>query len=153
MERPPARSAEQRRKDSLARLENDVDLWVATADPDSGRPYLIPLSFLWDGSTILIATPASSVTGRNLQATGIVHLGVGLVRDVTLIEGTVEVVPAADISDELGETFATKTGFDPRAEPQDYLYFRIRPQRLRTWREANELTGRTLLRDGRWLVE
>ena len=51
------RSPEQRRRDTLHRLEHDVDAWVSTADPGTGTPHLIPLSFLWDGSTILIATP------------------------------------------------------------------------------------------------
>jgi hypothetical protein len=37
----------------------------------------VPLSFLWDGATLLIATPAASPTSRNLQATGKVRLGVG----------------------------------------------------------------------------
>lgn len=34
-----------------------------------------------------------------------------------------------------------------------YLYFRVTPQRLQAWSEANELDGRDLMRDGRWLVE
>jgi hypothetical protein len=49
----------------------------------------VPLSFLWDGSTLLIATPSSSPTSRNLQATGKVRLGVGPPCDVIIIEGTV----------------------------------------------------------------
>ncbi|GGQ12506.1 hypothetical protein GCM10010279_20170 [Streptomyces mutabilis] len=59
---PPARSAGQRRHDTLHRLEHDVDAWVATADGASGRPYLVPLSFLWNGSCLLFSTPAASPT-------------------------------------------------------------------------------------------
>jgi hypothetical protein len=33
-----------------------------------------------------------------------------------------------------------------------YRWFRITPRRIQAWREANELAGRTLMRDGRWLV-
>jgi len=33
---PPARSPQQRKADTLRRLEQDTDAWVATADPDSG---------------------------------------------------------------------------------------------------------------------
>jgi hypothetical protein len=149
---PEPRSKEQRRRDVLSRLEGDVDAWVATAGPDGGAPYLVPLSFLWDGASVLVATPAASVTSRNLQATGKVQLGVGLVRDVVLIEGTVDVVPAAELPDEIGDAFAVKTGFDPRKETDNYLYFRIHPQSLRAWREANELKDRELLRDGKWVV-
>ena len=61
---PPPRTPHQRKQDALHRLECDTDAWVATADPASGTPYLVPLSFLWDGSTLLVATPASSPTSR-----------------------------------------------------------------------------------------
>jgi Pyridoxamine 5'-phosphate oxidase len=153
MVNPPARPPTQRKRDALARLEHDVDLWVATADPELGAPYLTPLSFLWDGETILIATTGSSPTGRNLQATAEVRLGVGLTRDVVLIEGTVDTLTTAELPDELGDAFAAKAGFDPRRPNSPYLYFRIHPQRVLAWREENELADRELMHDGRWLVE
>lgn len=146
------RAREDRRQDTLDRLDRDVDVWVATAGAAGGVPYLTPLSFLWDGSTLLLSTPAASPTGRNLRASGRVRLGLGLTRDVTLIEGTVqETIPAADVPTEVGDDFAAKTGFDPRAEGGGYVYFRIRPSRIQAWREANELSGRDLMRDGEWL--
>ena len=149
---PPVRTAQQRKADTLARLENDVDTWVATADPATGTPYLVPLSFLWDGATVLISTPATSPTSRNLRATGRVRLGVGPTRDLVLIEGTVQAETAAtEIPAETGDAFAAKTGFDPR-ELTGYAYFRIRPQRLQAWREANELAGRDLIRGGQWIT-
>jgi hypothetical protein len=149
---PPARPAQQRKADTLRRLSSDVDTWVATADPATGTPYLVPLSFLWDGATVLISTPATSPTSRNLRATGRVRLGIGPTRDLVLIEGTVQTETAAtEITAEEGDAFAAKTGFDPR-ELTGYAYFRIRPQRLQAWREANELTGRDLIRDGDWVT-
>lgn len=149
---PPARTAQQRKADTLRRLENDVDAWVATADPATGTPYLVPLSFLWDGATVLICTPAASPTSRNLRATGRVRLGIGPTRDLVLIEGTVQAeTAAAEISAETGDAFAAKAGFDPR-ELSGYAYFRIRPQRLQAWREANELAGRDLVRGGDWVT-
>jgi hypothetical protein len=150
---PPARPREQRKQDCLHRLEQDIDAWVATADAGTGTPYLVPLSFLWDGSTLLIATAAASPTARNLQATGKVRLGIGPTRDLVLIEGTVQTALAADeIPDGTGDAFAAKTGFDPRELSSPYLYFWIQPQRLQAWREANELTDRDLIRDGQWTV-
>jgi len=66
--------------------------------------------------------------------------------------GTVtQTTAAGDISAEVGDAFSVATGFDPRDE-DGYLYFRIRPRLLQAWREANELLGRTLMRDGEWLV-
>jgi hypothetical protein len=149
---PPPRTPHQRRRDTLRRLEGDVDAWVATAGTADGTPYLVPLSFLWDGHSLLIATPSSSPTGRNLSSTGRARLGIGPTRDLVLIEGTVgEVLPAGEVPDEVGDAFAAKTGFDPR-QLTGYSYFRIQPRRLQAWREANELKGRQLMDDGRWLV-
>jgi Pyridoxamine 5'-phosphate oxidase len=147
----PVRTPERRKRDTLHRLEHDIDAWVATAD-GSGTPYLVPLSFLWDGVTLLVATPSSSPTGRNLQATGRVRLGIGPTRDVVLVEGTVHALAAGEIPAEVGDAFAAKAGFDPRQLTGSYLYFRITPQRLQAWREADELEGRDLMRGGRWIV-
>lgn len=149
---PPPRTLEQRTRDTLGRLETDVDAWVATADAGSGTPYLVPLSFLWDGTALLIATPVSSPTARNLRSTGRVRLGVGPTRDVVLIEGTVHPLTASDITDELADAFASKAGFDPRELRSPYLYVRIEPRRIQAWREENELADREVMRDGRWLV-
>jgi Pyridoxamine 5'-phosphate oxidase len=145
----PARTPEQRHQDALKRLEQDIDAWVATADEATGTPYLVPLSFLWDGTALLIATSAASPTGRNLQARGMVRLSLGTTRDVVLIEGTAQTLRADELSVEIGDAFAVKTGFDPR-ELSAYLYFRIRPDRVQAWREVNELKDRELMRDGRW---
>jgi hypothetical protein len=97
---------------------------------------------------VLIASPP----GRTLRATGRVRPGIGRTRHLVPIEGTVPAETAAtDICAQAGDAFAAKTGFDPR-ELTGYAYFRIRPQRLQAWREANELTGRDLIRDGDWVT-
>jgi nitroimidazol reductase NimA-like FMN-containing flavoprotein (pyridoxamine 5'-phosphate oxidase superfamily) len=127
---PPPRSRQQRKQDALNRLEHDIDAWVATADGGRGIPYLVPLSYLWDGTTLLVATPSSSQTGRNLRGNGKVRLGIGSTRDVVLIEGTARSLATAEITDDVGDAFAAKTGFDPRELTSTYLYFRIHPQRL-----------------------
>jgi nitroimidazol reductase NimA-like FMN-containing flavoprotein (pyridoxamine 5'-phosphate oxidase superfamily) len=68
-----SRSRAQRRRDTERRLSHDVDVWVASASAD-GAPYLVPLSFDWDGEALLIATPTDSPTGTNLAATRTVRL-------------------------------------------------------------------------------
>jgi Pyridoxamine 5'-phosphate oxidase len=145
---PPARSARQRKHDTLQRLADDVDAWIATADPATGTPYLIPLSYLWDGQTLLVATSANTVTSRNLLATGKLRVGIGPTRDVVLIEATAHAISPTD---EVADAFATRAGFDPRTL-SGYLYFQIEPVRLQAWRESNELPGRELLRHGQWVV-
>ena len=69
-----------------------------------------------------------------------------------MIEGEPEVLEIVALPQERGERFAARTGFDPRAEATPYRWFRIFPRRIQAWREANELEGRELMRDGRWLV-
>jgi Pyridoxamine 5'-phosphate oxidase len=145
------RSHTRRRRDTEYRLIHDVDLWVASASPD-GAPYLVPLSFDWDGEALLVATPRDSRTGRNLAATGLVRLGLGPTRDVTMIEGEVQVLEIDALPRERGDHFAERTGFDPRTEAEPYRWFRISPRRMQAWREADELPDRELMRDGRWLV-
>lgn len=146
----PPRTRAERRRDTEHRLARDVDLWVASASQD-GMPYLVPLSFDWDGETVLLATPSDSPTGRNLASTGVVRLGLGDTRDVTVIEGTVEVLEIDALPRELGDRFAARSGFDPRTLGTRYRWFRISPRRIQAWREENELTGRDLMRNGRWL--
>jgi nitroimidazol reductase NimA-like FMN-containing flavoprotein (pyridoxamine 5'-phosphate oxidase superfamily) len=149
----PARTAERRKQDTLNRLEKKVDAWVATSGGPSGAPHLVPLSFLWNGSSLLFATPAGSPTGRNLTTTGRARVGIGPTRDVVLVEGTVEAVTPAELPEEDAEVFAVRTGFDPRELETPYLYYRVHPRRVQAWREVNELEGRDLMRDGRWLVD
>ncbi|MFE0102049.1 pyridoxamine 5'-phosphate oxidase family protein [Streptomyces sp. NPDC059009] len=148
---PPApRSRTDRRHDTAHRLAHDVDIWVATASPD-GTPYLVPLSFHWDGEAVLVATPADSPTGRNLAATRTARLGLGPTRDVTMIEATAEVIEVDALPRQLADAFTAHTGFDPRTPTTPYRWFRLSPSRVQAWREANELPGRTLMRDGNWL--
>ena len=145
------RSRAQRRHDTEHRLTHDIDVWVASAAAD-GAPYLVPLSFDWDGKALLMATPTDSPTGRNLAATRTVRLGLGLTRDVSMIEGEVEVLEIDALPQERGDRFVAHTGFDPRALATPYRWFRISPRRIQAWREVNELPDRELMRDGRWLV-
>jgi nitroimidazol reductase NimA-like FMN-containing flavoprotein (pyridoxamine 5'-phosphate oxidase superfamily) len=145
------RSRSQRRRDTEHRLAHDVDVWVASASAD-GAPYLVPLSFDWDGEALLLATPADSPTGRNLTATRVARLGLGETREVTIIEGEVEVLEIDALPQEQGDRFAARSGFDPRTLTTPYRWFRISPRRIQAWREVDELSGRALMRDGRWLV-
>src|SRR5262245_56824410 len=145
------RSRAQRRRDTEHRLANDIDVWVASASAD-GAPYLVPLSFDWDGEALLVATPTDSPTGRNLAGRRTVRLGLVHTRDVSMIEGEVEVLEIDALPRERGDRFAARTGFDPRALATPYRWFRISLRRIQAWREVNELPGRELMRDGRWLV-
>jgi Pyridoxamine 5'-phosphate oxidase len=147
----PPRSLEQRTADVLARLRGDVDLWIASADAD-GNAYLLPLSFVWYGAALTVATPRASRTARNLMRAGRARVALGPTRDVVMLDGVVEAI-AIGADPALEDAHAAATGFDPRTERQEYVYLRITPREIQAWREANELSGRQVMRAGRWLAE
>jgi hypothetical protein len=148
----PPRPPEQRKADVLAQLGAPAaDVWVATASPD-GVAHLVPLSLAWDGEQVTLALERSSVTARNLESSGRARLGVGPTRDVVLLDAVVtSVVPVDEAPSSVADAYAAQADWDPRGN-DGYVYVVLRPERIQAWREANEIAGRTLLRDGRWLV-
>jgi hypothetical protein len=146
------RSLAERTADVRAKLAVDEDCWVASASA-TGDAYLIPLSFSWDGARLILATPEKSRTVRNLRRAGVVRIGLGPTRDVVLLDGTVEFVPLTEIEPTIADAFAKHTGFEPRKLAEEYVYLRVTPQTIQAWREADELAGRFVMRDGRWLAE
>lgn len=98
---------------------------MASADRE-GNAYLVPLSFLWNGTTLTVATPEDSLTGRNLHATGRTRLALGTTRDVVIIDGTVEAFSLETVPPELADEFAAKR-WEARTDRPRYGYFRITP--------------------------
>ena len=154
---PDPRPTEQRRADTLAHLSADeADIWVATASvsPDgAGEPYLVPLSVGWIDDRMVIAIETRSRTAKNLAATRRARLGIGPTRDVSMIDAEVEqIVDAAEVDADLADRYADQTKWEPRKVSAPMVYIVLRPTRVQAWREANELTDRTVMRDGRWLA-
>jgi hypothetical protein len=146
-----ARDRATRKADTLAKLATPaIDVWVATASA-GGVPHLVPVSLAWVDERLVIAVAGTSVTARNLTASGQARLAVGPTRDVVMIDAVLEqtVDVAADVA--LGEAYVGQSDWDPRREP-DYVFLVLRPVRVQAWREVNEVAGRTLMRDGAWLV-
>jgi hypothetical protein len=143
---PRPRSRKQRKADTLALLRNEVDCWIASAD-EVGNAHLVPLSHYWDGTALVIATPRSSRTATNLLRAGVARVGVGPTRDVVLVDGRV----TEGVDDAIADAHTEQTGFDARRLPVEYVYLRVTPTEIRAWREANELSGRLLMREGAWL--
>jgi hypothetical protein len=146
----PARSGAERKAHALRKLETDVDVWVASASAD-GRANLVPLSYVWHGEALTMAMPATSLTARNLIRAGRARVALAPTRDVVILEGPIEVLPIGT-DPALEDAHTRATGFDAREEAGTFVYIRLAPERIQAWREANELTGRTLMEKGAWLV-
>ncbi len=73
------RTTSERIENVLALLASELDAWVASADPD-GAGYVIPLTFFWDGTALIFATPGTSRTARNLRSAGRARIGSGIKR-------------------------------------------------------------------------
>jgi Pyridoxamine 5'-phosphate oxidase len=146
-----ARDRATRKADTLAMLATPaIDVWVATASA-GGAAHLVPLSLAWVDGRVVIAVPQTSVTARNLTASGEARLAVGPTRDVTMINAVLE--KSVDVADDvaLGTAYVAQADWDPRRD-EGYLFLVLRPVGVQAWREANEIPGRTLMRDGTWLV-
>lgn len=150
------RSRAQRRADTLAKLTTPaVDAWVASAsvtDAGEASAYLVPLSLAWLDDQVVIALETRSRTARNILASQTVRLGLGPTRDVVLIDAVVEANVDVDIApQQLADGYAAQADWDPRTVGDGYVYLTLRPTRIQAWREVDELPGRTLMVDGRWL--
>jgi len=146
-----ARDRETRKADTLAMLATPaLDVWVATASA-AAAPHLVVVSLAWVDERVVIAVEATSVTARNATASGKARLAVGPTRDVVMIDAVLEeaVDVAADAA--LGAAYVAQADWDPRRET-GYVFLVLRPVRVQAWREANEIAGRTLMRDGTWLI-
>lgn len=160
---PPARPPSQRKADTLAKLQaHEADVWTASATGNAGTaaPYLVPLSLAWLDERVVIALETGSRTAKNILESSAVRLGLGPTRDVVIIDAELEqAIPVDRATPDLASRYAAQAAWDPRGAPTPsggshggYTYLVLRPVRIQAWREANELPGRTLMSDGRWLV-
>ena len=150
MTAPPPRPTDERIADTLAKLtEPNADVWVASAGSDGA--HLVPLSLAWIDERVVIALPTDSVTARNIATSRRARLAVGPTRDVVMIDGELEGTHPVDAApQEIADGYAEQSDWDPRGQA-GYSYVTLRPVRIQAWREANEITGRTLMRDGVWV--
>lgn len=147
------RSPDQRKSDALAKLTTKGEnIWVASASP-IGAVHLVPVSHTWNGSNVVVATEPESRTVTNVSTNGRVRLALGETRDVVMIDAVlVESVPVAQSTADLADAYATQAGWDPRTDGGDYVYLVFRPDRILVWQEGEDLTGRTIMRNGTWLI-
>jgi hypothetical protein len=145
------RDGRVRKADALATLATPaIDAWVSSASA-AGEAHLVPLSLAWVDERVVLAVSGASLTARNLTASGRARLAVGPTRDVVMIDAVLDRAIGVDDDEALGDAYAAQADWDPRGAV-GYLFLVLRPVRVQAWREADEIAGRTLMRDGRWSV-
>jgi Pyridoxamine 5'-phosphate oxidase len=145
------RTVEVRKADVLGALEAQRDLWLATADT-SGKPHLIAASAWWDGTDLVVATRGDSRTAANLVVGSEVRLATGSPADVVMIDArVVDSMPAGEAA-ELADGFTIAVGWDPREVGEGWVFYRLRPTRIQAYRGYDELEGRFVMRNSRWLA-
>ena len=153
METTGPRTGPRRKADALEKLEaTHADVWVATANA-SGDAHLVPLSFALRADRVMLITAPDSVTARNTVSSGAACLALGGSRDVVMIDAHLDGAEAIDEAPpELMEAYAQQADWDPRSSGGSFVLLLLRPHRVQVWREADEIDGRTVMRDGRWIV-
>ncbi|MGA7835449.1 MAG: hypothetical protein WCA31_09620 [Acidimicrobiales bacterium] len=147
------RSPDERKSHALAKLTaNQTNAWVASASP-TGAVHLVPVSHTWNGSQVVLATEATSITVANATDHRLVRLALGETRDVVMVDAVLaETVVAAEAPASLAEAYAAQAGWDPRTESGDDVYLVFDPERIQVWREGEDLAGRTVMRHGTWVT-
>jgi hypothetical protein len=147
------RSPKERKADALSKLAAvEANVWVASASP-TDAVHLVPVTHTWDGSQIVLATEPRSRTAANITANPRVRLALGETRDVVMIDAVlVEAVPTSEASAAVAEGYAAQAGWDPRTDGGEYVYLVFGPERIQVWREDEDLAGRTVMRNGAWVI-
>ena len=146
------RSLTQRKADVLAALSANRDLWIATADR-TGNPHLIAVSSWWHHNQVTVTTSSPSRTARNLITVGSARLALGSPEDVIVVDTALVgrvLVREADAS--LGDGFAAAVGWDPRTIDPRWSFYHLKPLRIQAYRGYDELPGREVMRNERWLA-
>jgi hypothetical protein len=140
----------QRKADALEKLSSENDIWVATTSA-SGEPCLVPLSFAWIDEHVVLVSARRNRTALNIAATGTAHLVLGPTRDVVSLEGTAVILESGTVAEEDADRYCAQAGWDPRAV-ESMVWIVFWPRRVQVWREVDELEGRTVMEDWRWLA-
>ena len=99
MYKPSLDMSQPRHAHADERLRNDLMIWLGTVRPD-GRPHLVPVWFLWDGSTILIFSKNDHKV-RNIQSNQRVMLALDDTKggeDVVMIEGVAALLEPGSVT-------------------------------------------------------
>jgi PPOX class probable F420-dependent enzyme len=130
------------RQHAEQRLRSNMIAWLTTVGSD-GRPYTVPIWFLWDGNTILMFSQPQKQKIRNLRKNARVTLALDETKqgdDVVIVEGTAELLDNPEISVML-PAYVEKygaliqgMGWTPESMAADYSRaIRVTPTKFRSW--------------------
>jgi PPOX class probable F420-dependent enzyme len=124
------------------RLRSNSIAWLTTVGSD-GRPYTVPVWFLWDGNSALIFSQPRKQKIRNLRTNARVTLALDETKqgeDVVIVEGTAEVLDNPEISATLPAyvekygSMLQDMGSTPEAMAADFsVGIRVTPKKFRSW--------------------
>ncbi|HJT58074.1 MAG TPA: TIGR03667 family PPOX class F420-dependent oxidoreductase [Ktedonobacteraceae bacterium] len=124
------------------RLRSNIIAWLTTVGAD-GRPYTVPVWFLWEGHTILIFSQPHKQKIRNLRKNARITLALDDTKegdDVVIVEGTAELLDNPEISVVLPayvEKYGAHIqalGFTPESMAAEFsVGIRVTPTKFRSW--------------------
>ena len=124
------------------RLRTNIIGWLTTVGSD-GRPYTVPVWFLWDGKTVLIFSQPEKQKIRNLRKNARVTLALDDTKqgeDVVIVEGTAVVLDNPDISAtmpayvEKYEAMMQDIDLTPQSMAADFsVGIRVTPTKFKSW--------------------
>lgn len=145
------RKPAERVSDARERLTRESDVWLATSS--EGRPWLVPLWFLWHDGKVFLATSPASMTTKNLASQPAVRLAFPSAEDVLILDGTATIHRMSDVADDVFVSYTAKyAGSDPRTWG-DAIIVAVTPDRIQAWRNEDEIPGRAIMRAGQWVTE
>lgn len=136
------------------RLRTDPIIWLGSTRPD-GRPHLVPVWFLWDGSTVLVFSLPETQKVRNLRHNPHAILALNADDqgyDIVLLEGQASFVNDPTIRGTMPAFVEKYAGLSRRWAINDWakkfsVPIRITPTRLIGWITRPEVPAeRTSLR-------
>jgi PPOX class probable F420-dependent enzyme len=124
------------------RLLSNIIAWLTTVGSD-GRPYTVPVWFLWEGNTILIFSQPHKQKIRNLSKNARVTLALDDTKqgdDVVIVEGTAELLDNPEISVMLPAyvekygALIQDMGWTPASMAADYSCgIQVTPTKFKSW--------------------
>ncbi len=128
-------------KHAEQRLQSNIIAWLTTVGSD-GRPYTVPVGFLWEGQTLLIFSQPNKQKLRNIRKNPRVTLALDETEggnDVVIVEGTAELIDDPQISvkmpayvEKYGALIQNR-GWTPESMASDYSQaIRVTPTKFRS---------------------